>query len=315
MVKRVAGSAVVAVALGGAMAAAASDMPTVAADVRVGAISVGGLSSGAARTRLEAVVAKRVRVVHAGRVWRFSRARLGGVVELDKTLGDALEAPTKARVELGMRVDPRVLSAQIERLATRVERPAIDARLVGLDAKGRPRIAPERSGLTVRRAATTRLLLRTLAFGDRRTIRLPVVPVRPRVTRTSFGPVVVIDRAANTLRLFDGQRLVRKFRIATGQASYPTPSGTFRIVRKEENPWWYPPPSPWARGLRPVPPGPSNPLGTRWMGLSVPAVGIHGTPSAASIGYSASHGCIRMLIPEAAWLFERVRLGTPVVIV
>jgi len=64
-----------------------------------------------------------------------------------------------------------------------------------------------------------------------------------------------------------------------------------------------------------VPPGPGNPLGTRWMGLSVPGVGIHGTPDAASIGYSASHGCIRMRIPDAEWLFEHVSEGTPVFIV
>jgi lipoprotein-anchoring transpeptidase ErfK/SrfK len=51
------------------------------------------------------------------------------------------------------------------------------------------------------------------------------------------------------------------------------------------------------------------------MGLSVGGVGIHGTPSAYSIGYSASHGCIRMRIPEAEWLFERVRVGTHVFIV
>jgi lipoprotein-anchoring transpeptidase ErfK/SrfK len=51
------------------------------------------------------------------------------------------------------------------------------------------------------------------------------------------------------------------------------------------------------------------------MGTSAPGVGMHGTPDAASIGYSASHGCIRMYIPDADWLFNHVRIGTPVVIV
>ena len=109
-------------------------------------------------------------------------------------------------------------------------------------------------------------------------------------------------------------RVVRKFGVATGQASFPTPLGSFEIVRKQANPWWLPPDSDWAEGSEPIPPGPGNPLGTRWMGLSTPAVGIHGTPDAASIGYSASHGCIRMLVPEAEWLFERVEEGTPVYI-
>ena len=82
------------------------------------------------------------------------------------------------------------------------------------------------------------------------------------------------------------------------------------------NPTWYPPTQDaWAKGLKPVPPGPNNPLGTRWMGLSAPGVGIHGTDEPASIGYSASHGCIRMQVPDAEWLFERVRVGTIVFIV
>ena len=83
----------------------------------------------------------------------------------------------------------------------------------------------------------------------------------------------------------------------------------------QRNPWWYPPASVLGRGSRARAARPGNPLGTRWMGISSPDVGIHGTPDAASIGYSASHGCIRMLIPEVEWLFERVEMGTPVFIV
>ena len=107
----------------------------------------------------------------------------------------------------------------------------------------------------------------------------------------------------------------RTFTVATGQSIYPTPLGRFQIVVKWQNPWWYPPASPWAAGEKPVPPGPGNPLGTRWMGLSSPGVGIHGTPDSASLGYSASHGCIRMAIPQAEWLFDHVEVGTPVYIV
>ena len=101
-----------------------------------------------------------------------------------------------------------------------------------------------------------------------------------------------------------------------GAREYPTPLGKFEVVNKQLDPWWYPPAgSAWAEGAKPIPPGPGNPLGTRWMGLSAPYVGIHGTPDAASIGYSASHGCIRMLIPQVEWLFTQVDVGTPVFIV
>src|SRR5205814_26450 len=102
------------------------------------------------------------------------------------------------------------------------------------------------------------------------------------VARTNFGPVIVIRRGSNRLHLYRGMQPWRVFPVATGQASYPTPLGRFRVVVKWRNPWWYPPSSRWAQGLKPVPPGPGNPLGTRWMGLSAPGVGIHGTPDAAS---------------------------------
>ena len=108
---------------------------------------------------------------------------------------------------------------------------------------------------------------------------------------------------------------MRTFGVATGQSKYPTPLGTFEIVSMQRNPWWLPPDSDWAKDAKPIPPGPGNPLGTRWMGLTAPGVGIHGTPDAASIGYSASHGCIRMRIPDAESLFTSVDTGTPVFIV
>ena len=107
----------------------------------------------------------------------------------------------------------------------------------------------------------------------------------------------------------------RQFRIAVGQTAYPTPPGLLRIVTKQVDPTWYPPDSAWAAGLGPVDPGAGNPLGTRWMGLSAFGIGIHGTPEPWTVGHQASHGCIRMAIPDAEALFDRVEVGTPVLIV
>ena len=69
------------------------------------------------------------------------------------------------------------------------------------------------------------------------------------------------------------------------------------------------------RASAPFRPGPNNPLGTRWMGLSAPGVGIHGTDEPGSIGWNASHGCIRMQVVDSEWLFTKVRVGTTVFIV
>jgi lipoprotein-anchoring transpeptidase ErfK/SrfK len=154
-----------------------------------------------------------------------------------------------------------------------------------------------------------------IIHANRAAITLKAKKIEPTVTPQSIGPVVVIQRGSNELTLYDGAKVVRQFRVATGQSAYPTPLGRFQIVVKWRNPWWYPPASPWAQGESPIPPGPNNPLGTRWMGLSTPGVGIHGTPSDTSIGYSVSHGCIRMHISQAEWLFNHVEIGTTVFIV
>ena len=89
---------------------------------------------------------------------------------------------------------------------------------------------------------------------------------------------------------------------------------TYVVTEKVANPTWIPPNSPWAAGLEPVPPGASNPLGTRWIGTSAPLIGIHGTPQDWSIGSAASHGCIRMDPKDVIALYPKVPTGTPVYI-
>jgi lipoprotein-anchoring transpeptidase ErfK/SrfK len=177
-------------------------------------------------------------------------------------------------------------------------------------------IVPAVPGRRLRPEQTLRELRLALKTHRRTPVALSFRELQPKVTEDAFTDTIVSRRETRRLFLYTGAKLKRTFRVATGQASYPTPIGHFEIIVKQRNPWWYPPAgSAWAEGAQPVPPGPGNPLGTRWMGISSPYVGIHGTPDPASIGYSASHGCVRMLIPEVEWLFERVGVGTPVFIV
>ena len=133
-------------------------------------------------------------------------------------------------------------------------------------------------------------------------------------TLTALSGRIVIDLSELTLRFYQSGRLVTTYRIAAGQRAYPTPTGTYAVIRMIVNPTWYPPDSEWAKDAEPIPPGIENPLGTRWIGTSAPNVGIHGTPDDASIGTYASHGCIRMHIPDVERLYERVALGMTVVI-
>lgn len=131
---------------------------------------------------------------------------------------------------------------------------------------------------------------------------------RPALLRSTGGRIVVI-KSKFVLNLWLDGKLAKQYPIAHGMSSYPTPSGAFVVTEMLENPTWTPPNSPWAAGLEPVPPGGGNPLGTRWIGTSAPLIGIHGTPQSWSIGSQASHGCIRMLIPDVEDLYEKVEVG------
>jgi hypothetical protein len=199
------------------------------------------------------------------------------------------------------------------RLSRVFSRPAISPTvyLAGL----RPRLTRAHRGFRVRQLVLRYRIHRAALANTRGPIAVPYRILRSRFNRENFGAVIVVRRVSHRLYLYNGARFRRTFGVAVGQPIYPTPLGRFYIAVKQRNPWWYPPNSTWAAGASPIAPGPGNPLGTRWMGLSWGGIGIHGTPDAASIGYSASHGCIRMRIPEAERLFDRVRIGTPVFIV
>ncbi|MDN4593717.1 L,D-transpeptidase family protein [Polycladomyces subterraneus] len=126
----------------------------------------------------------------------------------------------------------------------------------------------------------------------------------------SVGYRIVVDKSTNTLTLYQNGTVVRSYPVATGRSPRLTPEGTFPIVMKVVNPSW-----------KNVPGGvPQNPLGKRWLGLSVhgddgTTYGIHGTNRPDSIGTYASHGCIRMRNADVAELFRLIPVGTPVTIV
>ena len=125
---------------------------------------------------------------------------------------------------------------------------------------------------------------------------------------------IVIDIGDLHLYLYRDGKLIKSYSVATGQAAYPTPTGSFVVTSMQMNPTWLPPNSDWAKDAKPIPPGVDNPLGTRWIGTSAPGVGIHGTPDDSSIGSYASHGCIRMHIWEVEELYDYVVIGMPVII-
>jgi lipoprotein-anchoring transpeptidase ErfK/SrfK len=305
-----------AVSLGVAAPDAARKPVVIAPGVTVGGVHVGGMMSEAARTRVEAKFGRPLRLQFRDKQWRISPRYLGASAGIQQAVADALRAAPRTRIRLKVSAAQPRIRRYVNRLDRLFSRDAVDTEVLGVSG-GRPQFSEAKTGLQVEREAMAQALTRALRTNRRRTpIELVVSAVQPKVTPSNYGPVVIIFRESKKLALFNGPTKLRTFGIATGSSEYPTPLGNYSVATKQMNPWWIPPPdSDWAKDKKPVPPGPGNPLGTRWMGLTAPLVGIHGTPDAASIGYSASHGCIRMHVPEAEALFNQVEVGTPVLIV
>jgi lipoprotein-anchoring transpeptidase ErfK/SrfK len=281
--------------------------------VTIGGIHVGGLSPDAAYAVVRAAFRSPLVLTVGAHKANVSPAELGAVAYAKAAVAHARSAKQGTAVPLGVSVRGAAVRTLVDSLAQRVDREPIDSKVLLRDLK--PFITKGEPGKELDRRGALATILKALRENRRTGIALPFVDVKQTISRAAFGPVIVIRRGSNRLFLYKGMKSWRVFGVATGQTIYPTPLGRFQVVVKWKNPWWYPPNSPWAKGAKPIPPGPGNPLGTRWMGLSAPGVGIHGTPDPASIGYSASHGCIRMFIPQAEWLFDHVEIGTPVYIV
>jgi len=138
-----------------------------------------------------------------------------------------------------------------------------------------------------------------------------LLPVR-RAVPDYQGSGVLVNLPERVVYVFAGGRLKAFYPVAIGQsaARWQTPTGSYKVTSKAVNPTWYPPK--WAGLEEPVPPGPENPLGDRWIGLSKPGYGFHGTPSLHSIGLAASHGCMRMYPESVQELYRSLKRGSRV---
>jgi lipoprotein-anchoring transpeptidase ErfK/SrfK len=285
----------------------------IAEGVTIAGIPVGGVTPDDAYAIVDESFSEPLVLIVARHRLEPLPSQLGASARIGEAVARARHAAPYTKIALNVQVRRHRVQAYVARVAKRFDSKPVEARL--FLRRLRPWIAKPQPGRALHQRRAEYAIVSALLANKHGPIRLRQKEIAPALTRATFGAVIVIRRGSNRLYLYRGMRSWRVFGVATGQSSYPTPLGRFKIVVKWRNPWWYPPNSPWAQGLKPIPPGPGNPLGTRWMGLSAPGVGIHGTPDSASIGYSASHGCIRMRIPEAEWLFRHVETGTTVFIV
>jgi lipoprotein-anchoring transpeptidase ErfK/SrfK len=311
----------------------------VAEGVRVAGVSVGGQSAEEARATIERRVAapleKPLRVAAPGRdhVLTAKRARLRTdvgrmaadavaasrdgffVVRAVRDLtGSGEDADLPARISYSR----RSVSRLVERVERSVNRPPRDAS-VAMSGGGLERVRAQ-NGRRLETEDLLRRVRRRVARPGPRVVRARAEIQRPKVLTSQleekYPHVVTIDRGGYTLRYYRRLELKKSYTIAVGQAGLETPAGQYQIQNKAVNPAWHVPNSAWAgeKAGQVIPGGTAeNPLKARWMGIADGA-GIHGTDQLGSLGTSASHGCIRMAIPEVIELYEKVPVKTPVYI-
>ena len=291
----------------------------IAAGVNIDGVPVAGLAAADAE---RAVIAQHVAprrapltVTFRGRNLSIDPVKVGYVADVAYAVKVALiygrsqaVPPEGVTVPLKETVNRAKLRAVLELRAAKYSVPAQDA---SVTVKGtKPVVRKARIGTTINITKSITTVQNAIITRDRPSYALTQQRVIPAVTTTSA--VVIVDRGNFRLTWFKaGKRIT--FRIAVGMPSHPTPTGMFKVDREAAQPDLVP--AQLARG----PQGSarcrqasSNPLGTRWIGTR--ALGCRYSWHAAdgTIGIAASHGCIRMHIHDAEWLYERVKVGTPV---
>jgi hypothetical protein len=311
----------------------------IAEGITAAGVDLGGLNAEEARAALEHGVQRplsRPLTIRYGQHGVLLSARAAGVkIDIDGTVANALARShtgnfltrswrdlngdgVDARVPLDITYSETVVDNVVSNLTDTLSAKPRDAKVTP-SATG-VKVLKSRNGREVReRQLERRIAAHLVTTGQGRVVEVPVKILKPKVTteelRKEFSRFIGISRDRFELRFFVNLRLSKVYRISVGQVGYDTPAGLYNVRNKAVNPSWFVPNKPWAGDLagKVIPPGPDNPIKARWMGI-YDGAGIHGTDAVASIGQRASHGCIRMLIPDVMELYDRVPVGTPVFI-
>jgi lipoprotein-anchoring transpeptidase ErfK/SrfK len=309
--------------------------------ITVGGVPVGGMKEAAARAKLRRAVLEPLNqpvVAHyEGKHYKLTPAQAKVGVDIDGSISQAIQRSREgnifartARNVQGKQIDEdikldiaynhRAINRMVKRISTKIDRPARDATLDLEEGNINP--TPSATGLSVRAAKLRRQLRRSLLSVDgSRSVKVQTKMVEPKVTSKDladkYPAVVIVHRGAFQLSLYKHLKLAKTYGIAVGRVGLETPAGLYHVQNKAINPAWTMPNSSWVapkdRG-KVIPGGTAaNPLKARWLGIYAGA-GIHGTDDSGSIGSAASHGCIRMRIPDVEELYPQVPVNAPVYI-
>jgi lipoprotein-anchoring transpeptidase ErfK/SrfK len=311
----------------------------IAPGVKIGGVDVGGRSADSARKIIKREVVKPLQqpvvVTYDGKSYTLSADQLDPSADIDGMVQEAVDRSREggildrvSRYASGGSVDvnlparvkynKKAVKDFVNRLSDEIDQDAVDATVV----PDGTRLAKEagENGLAVEKAQMTdEINAAAQSPGRDQAVQAAVRTTKPDVTTKDLGQAypryVYIDRGSFTLRFYDHLKLAKSYTIAVGQQGLETPAGLYHALDKQVNPSWHVPNSAWAGSLagQVIPPGPADPLKARWIGI-FDGAGIHGTDDIGSLGSAASHGCVRMAIPDVIDLYDRVQVGDPIYI-
>ena len=315
----------------------------IADGVTAGGVRIGGMRAAEARVAIEDQLArplrKRIVVTHGKQRFRLTAAKARLRVNTERMVQEALaksregnvvsrtlreltgENPDEAELPARLTYSERAVDRLVKRRRGEVNQPARGRQRHLLRLEPRHRRGPGGHRGQDRQAAARHPGRARAARGGPRRGGVDAEVTQPEVTReelaSKYPLVLTVDRPNFKLNLWRNLQLVKSYTVAIGAIGYDTPSGLYNIQNKAVNPAWTMPNSDWVapadRG-KVVPGGTAaNPLKARWLGIYNGA-GIHGTDATYSLGSAASHGCIRMAIPDVIELYDQVPVGAPVYI-
>lgn len=311
--------------LGAAPAFAEPAEPTVVAHVTVAgtALDLFGMTAVEAHDAIAAACVKPnlapLQAVAAGAGFTLDVAA-SVALDVDTMVAGALAATDAVELAPRWAADPAGVSAFVTRVASAAYRAPVNARRTIVNKRLRLVAQVEGAALDTAAAtsAVTGAIAAELADGGtaRPTLTLAMAAVGAPVTTGNIGKTIVVVLHERYVYLYNGAKQEKKYRCAIGMKRYPTPLGTFKVIKKNPHPTWGNPYSAWSRKMpRFIKAGYYNPLGLRALYINSPGIRIHGTSKTSSMGRAASHGCIRLTNKNIVNLYPRVAVGTPVYIV
>jgi lipoprotein-anchoring transpeptidase ErfK/SrfK len=311
----------------------------IAEGVTIGGVDVGGMTEEEAEEAVSETLVEPleedVTVTHDGTKYILPAEKLSVHADVASSVQAAINASQEGGLptrlwryatggEVDEAIDPSVdydesaISKFIETIAADVHQAPVNASVEPTATSIEP--VREQVGYALRQEDLREKVVAAVESPGGGKVKALVEETQPEVTTKELAdqyPVyLTVDRSSFQLKLWENLELTETYTVAIGAVGFDTPAGEYAIQNKAVDPAWSVPDSDWAGNLagKVIPGGAANnPLKARWMGI-YDGAGIHGTDDTASLGSAASHGCVRMSVPDVVELYDQVPVGTPIYI-